>query len=115
MVNIAMIGIAMSASNVVAGVSALFAAPLAKRIGLINTMVFTHIPSNILLILIPLMPSAELAIVVLVARFCISQLDVPSRQAFVVKVVPEDERSAAAGLIERRRLCCEFEYEQVVS
>ncbi len=85
-------------ANVLAGFSALAAAAIARRFGLINTMVFTHIPSNILLILIPFMPTQELAIVVLLLRFAISQMDVPARQSYTVAVVDPDERSAAAGV-----------------
>ena len=61
-------------------------------------MVFTHIPSNILLILVPLMPSLPLAITVLLARFSISQMDVPTRQSYTMAVVAPDERSAASGV-----------------
>ena len=85
-------------ANVLAGLSALSAAWVAKRIGLVNTMVFTHIPSNILLIMVPLMPSLPLAIAVLLARFSISQMDVPTRQSYTMSVVKPEERSAAAGL-----------------
>ncbi len=85
-------------ANLLAGVSALLAVPLAKKIGLIRTMVFTHLPSNILLILVPLMPNFALAITVLLLRFSISQMDVPTRQAYTMAVVDPDERSAAAGI-----------------
>ncbi len=85
-------------ANILAGVSALSAARLAKRIGLINTMVFTHIPSNILLMLVPLMPNLTLAIAVLLVRFSISQMDVPTRQSYTMAVVSPDERSAASGV-----------------
>jgi MFS family permease len=85
-------------ANVLAGFSALLAARLARRIGLINTMVFTHIPSNILLILVPLMPTLPLAIAVLLMRFSISQMDVPTRQSYTMAVVEPEERSAAAGV-----------------
>ena len=61
-------------------------------------MVFTHIPSNILLMLVPLMPTLPLAIVVLLLRFSISQMDVPTRQSYTMAVVNPDERSAAAGV-----------------
>ena len=74
------------------------AAWIAKRIGLVNTMVFTHVPSNILLILVPLMPNLPLAIIVLLARFSISQMDVPTRQSYTVSVVDPAERSAANGV-----------------
>jgi MFS family permease len=85
-------------ANLLAAVSALAAARIAARIGLINTMVFTHLPSNVLLMLVPLMPTVELAIIVLLARFSISQMDVPTRQSYTMAVVEPDERSAAAGV-----------------
>jgi MFS family permease len=61
-------------------------------------MVFTHIPSNVLLILVPLMPTLPLAITVLLLRFSISQMDVPTRQSYTMAVVSPDERSAASGV-----------------
>ncbi|MBI3762408.1 MAG: MFS transporter, partial [Chloroflexi bacterium] len=85
-------------ANVLAGLSALTAARVAERFGLINTMDFTHIPSNILLMLVPLMPNLPLAIAVLLVRFSISQMDVPTRQSYTLAVVAPDERSAAAGV-----------------
>jgi MFS family permease len=85
-------------ANILAGISALSAAWLASKIGLINTMVFTHIPSNILLMLVPLMPNLPLAIIVLLLRFSISQMDVPTRQSYTMAVVSPDERAAAAGV-----------------
>jgi MFS family permease len=85
-------------ANLLAGLSALAAARMAARFGLINTMVFTHIPSNILLILVPLMPNAGLAVLLLLVRFSISQMDVPTRQSYTMAVVAPDERSAAAGI-----------------
>lgn len=85
-------------ANILAGISALLAARLAARFGLINTMVFTHIPSNVLLCLVPLMPSLPWAIGVLLVRFSISQMDVPTRQSYTMAVVAPDERSAAAGV-----------------
>jgi MFS family permease len=94
----ATIGAIFFGANLFAGLSALAAARMAARFGLINTMVFTHIPSNILLMLVPLMPNLPLAIIVLLARFSISQMDVPTRQSYVMAVVAPDERSAAAGV-----------------
>jgi len=85
-------------ANILAGISALSATWIARRIGLINTMVFTHIPSNILLILVPLMPTLPLAITALLLRFSISQMDVPTRQSYTMAVVSPDERSAAMGV-----------------
>jgi len=70
---------------------------LAERIGLLRTMVFTHFPSNVLLALIPFMPSQGWAIAMLLARFALSQMDVPTRQAYVVGVVDPSERTAAAA------------------
>jgi MFS family permease len=84
-------------ANIFAGISALLASRLAARIGLIRTMVVTHLPSNILLILVPLMPSLSLAVLVLLLRFSISQMDVPTRQSYTMAVVPAEERSAAGG------------------
>ena len=85
-------------ANVFAGISALLATRLAARIGLVRTMVFTHLPSNVLLILVPLMPTLPLAILVLLLRFSISQMDVPTRQSYIMAVVAPEERSAAAGV-----------------
>jgi MFS family permease len=78
--------------------SFLVAARVANRIGLINTMVFTHLPSNILLILVALMPNAWLAVGMLLARMGLSQMDVPTRQSYTMAVVDPDERAAAASL-----------------
>ena len=84
-------------ANLFAGISALLASRLAVRIGLVRTMVVTHLPSNILLILVPLMPTLSLAILLLLLRFSISQMDVPTRQSYTMAVVPAEERSAAGG------------------
>ena len=94
----AMLGTIFLCANLLAGVSALAAGWLARRIGLLNTMIFTHLPSNVLLILVPLMPDVYWAVGVLLARFSISQMDVPTRQAYTMAVVRPDERSAAAGV-----------------
>jgi MFS family permease len=94
----ALLGSIFFGANIFAGLSALAAARMAARFGLINTMVWTHIPSNILLMLVPLMPSLPLAIAILLARFSISQMDVPTRQSYTMAVVAPDERSAAAGV-----------------
>ncbi|MEA2328007.1 MAG: hypothetical protein QOE68_2966 [Thermoanaerobaculia bacterium] len=94
----AALGTLFFGANLAAGVSALTAARIARRFGLLNTMVFTHLPSNILLILIPLMPNLTSAVAVLLLRFSISQMDVPTRQAFVIAAVAPSERTAAAGI-----------------
>lgn len=96
--NPATLGIIFFWANIFAGISALLAARLAARWGLINTMVVTHLPSNILLILVPLMPTLWLAVLVLLLRFSISQMDVPTRQSYIMAVVSQEERSAAAGI-----------------
>ena len=85
-------------ANILAGLSALLAVRLAARFGLIRTMVATHLPSNVLLILVPLMPTLPLAIGVLLVRFSISQMDVPTRQSYIMAIVSPEERSAAAGI-----------------
>jgi MFS family permease len=85
-------------ANLLAAVSSLSASRFAAKFGLVNTMVFTHLPSNVLLILVPLMPTLELAVAVLLVRFSLSQMDVPTRQSYVMAVVDPGERSAAAGV-----------------
>ena len=85
-------------ANILSGISALLASRLAARFGLIRTMVLTHLPSNILLFLVPLMPNVKLAVLLLLARFSISQMDVPTRQSYTIAVVSPEERSAAAGI-----------------
>ncbi len=97
-VNPGALGAIFFGANIFAGVSALLASRLASRFGLVKTMVFTHLPSNVLLILVPLMPTLPLAISVLLLRFSISQMDVPARQSYVMAVVRPEERSAAAGI-----------------
>ncbi|MBA2717629.1 MAG: MFS transporter [Chloroflexi bacterium] len=94
----AILGSIFFGANLLAAVSSLSASRFAARFGLINTMVFTHLPSNVLLILVPLMPTLALAIVVLLVRFSLSQMDVPTRQSYVMAVVEPGERSAAAGV-----------------
>ncbi|MBM3128169.1 MAG: MFS transporter [Chloroflexi bacterium] len=94
----ALLGAIFFGGNILAGISALSAARIAARVGLINTMVWTHIPSNILLMLVPLMPTLPFAILVLLVRYSISQMDVPTRQSYTMAVVAPDERSAASGI-----------------
>jgi MFS family permease len=94
----AVLGAILFGANLLAAGSALAAVPLARRIGLVRTMVFTHLPSNVLLILVPLMPTLPLAVLVLLVRFSISQMDVPTRQSYTMAIVEPDERSAAAGV-----------------
>jgi len=86
-------------ANLLSALSFLAAPPIARRIGLLNTMVFTHLPSNFLLLLVPLMPNLELTVVVLLARHLLSQLDVPTRQSYTMAVVDPNERAASAGIM----------------
>lgn len=85
-------------TNLLSALSSLAAVPLATRFGLLNTMVFTHLPSNVLLTLVPFMPSWPVAAVVLLARHALAQMDVPTRQAYTMVLVAPEERVAAAGL-----------------
>ncbi|HEY6555069.1 MAG TPA: MFS transporter [Vicinamibacteria bacterium] len=85
-------------TNLLSALSFLVATRVADRFGLLNTMVFTHLPSNVLLLLVPFMPSFTWAAVVLLARHLLSQMDVPTRQAYTMALVAPEERPAAAGL-----------------
>ena len=87
-----------SAAGILTAFSYIVAAKIADRIGLVNTMVFTHIPSNILLILVAFAPTMQLAIILYLIRMGLSQMDVPTRQSYIVSIVNEDERIAASGL-----------------
>lgn len=93
----AVLGAVFFGTNLLSGVSGLAAVPLAKRIGLVNTMVWTHLPSNLLLMLVPLMPTMPLAIAFLLARHLLSQMDVPTRASYLSAVVTPAERAAANG------------------
>jgi MFS family permease len=84
--------------GVLAAGSQIVSARLAGRIGLINTMVFTHLPANAFLIMAAFMPTAGLAILFLLLRMALSQMDVPARQAYVMGVVPPEERAAASSV-----------------
>ena len=97
-VNPATLGAIFFWANILSGISALLASRMASRFGLIRTMVLTHLPSNILLLLVPLMPNLKLAVLALLLRFSISQMDVPTRQSYTMAVVSPEERSAAAGI-----------------
>ena len=87
-----------SAAGILTALSYIAAAKIADRIGLVNTMVFTHIPSNILLILVAFAPSLHLAMILYLIRMGLSQMDVPTRQSYIISVVNEHERTAASGL-----------------
>jgi MFS family permease len=85
-------------ANLLSALSFLAAAPLARRIGLLNTMVFTHLPSNVLLALVALVPTFPLAATLLLLRQALSQMDVPTRQAYTMALVAPEERTAAASV-----------------
>jgi MFS family permease len=92
------LGAAFFGFGLLGALSQLASSRLAARIGRIQTMVYTHIPANLLLILAALMPNATLAIVCLLLRASVSSMDVPARQSFVMAVVPPEERAAASSV-----------------
>lgn len=102
-VDLTTISLIFSVAGVLTAISFIFAARLADRIGLINTMVFTHIPSSILLILVAVAPTFPIAMILYLARMSLSQMDVPTRQSYIVAVVEENERTAAAGITNTSR------------
>jgi MFS family permease len=102
------LGLVFFLSNLAAGLSLVLAAPLAQRFGLVNTMVFSHIPSNIFLILVVFAPSFLVASSLWVARATLSQMDVPTRQSYTQAVVPAEDRAAAAGYTTAARSCQAF-------
>ena len=91
------LGLILFATQIVTAMSFLLAERIAKRIGLLRTMVFSHIPSNVFLAVIPFAPSVAGAVVLLLCRQSLSQMDVPTRQSFVMAVVEESDRTPAAG------------------
>jgi predicted MFS family arabinose efflux permease len=91
------IGALFFGTSLLSAVSFLAATWIAERVGLLNTMVFTHLPSNVLLLLVPFMPSFAAAAAALLARHLLSQMDVPARQAYTVALVAPEERPAASG------------------
>jgi predicted MFS family arabinose efflux permease len=91
------------AGGLLQAVSSVVAARLGGVIGLLNTMVLTHLPSNVLLALVPLMPTLPLAVAVLLSRFALSQMDVPTRQAYLAAMVDPEERTAAAAFTNTAR------------
>jgi MFS family permease len=92
------LGIIFFATQIVTALSFLVAERIARRVGLLRTMVFTHIPSNVFLIAVALAPTPLLAVALLLGRQSLSQMDVPARQSYVVSIVDEADRTAAAGL-----------------
>ncbi|TMR14695.1 MFS transporter [Nonomuraea turkmeniaca] len=97
------IGVTFAALGVLQTASLLAAPVVATRVGLLRTMVFTHLPANLLLAALPFAPGLPGAIVLLMARACLSQMDVPTRQAYVMALVPEEERTAAAAVTNTAR------------
>jgi MFS family permease len=87
-----------SISGVLTAFSFMAAAKIADKIGLINTMVFTHIPANVLIIAVAFAPTLPIAVALYLLRMALSQMDVPTRQSYIVAVVREDERTIAAGV-----------------
>ncbi len=102
------LGLVFFLSNLAAGLSLILAAPLARRFGLVNTMVFSHIPSNVFLILVVFAPSFLVASFLWVGRATLSQMDVPTRQSYTQAVVPAEDRAAAAGYTTAARSCQAF-------
>jgi predicted MFS family arabinose efflux permease len=97
-VGVQLLGPILGTIALVQAVSFEVAGRLADRFGLVRTMVFTHLPSNVLLIVVPLSPNLAIAVLLLVLRFSISQMDVPARQAYVASIVPAPERAGALAV-----------------
>ncbi|MEA2647474.1 MAG: hypothetical protein QOE92_2557, partial [Chloroflexota bacterium] len=91
------LGALFAASGLLQAASSVAAGWMADRIGYLKTMLVTHIPSNVLMVVLPFVPSFELAAVVLLLRFSLSQMDVPARQAFVVAMAPGVHRTRATA------------------
>ena len=102
-IDLSILSYIFSIGSVLTAFSYIIAAKIADKIGLINTMVFTHIPSNILLILLAFAPTLEMAIVFYMIRMALSQMDVPTRQSYIVGVVEENERTVSAGITNMSR------------
>jgi predicted MFS family arabinose efflux permease len=101
--SVEVMGAVFFVSGLLQGASSIVASRVAQRFGMLNTMVFTHLPSNVLLVLIPLSPNLAGAIALWLARVTLSQMDVPARQAFIVALVDPDERVAAAAFTNTAR------------
>ena len=102
-VDLTTLSLVFAAAGVLTAFSYLLATRIADRIGLINTMVFTHIPANVLLVLLAFAPTFPIALGLHLARMTLSQMDVPTRQSYIVAVVDENERTAAAGITNTSR------------
>jgi len=88
----------LSISGVITALSFMAAARIADKIGLINTMVFTHLPANVLIIAVAFAPTLPIAAILYLIRMALSQMDVPTRQSYIVSVVKDEERTAATGI-----------------
>lgn len=95
--SVELLSVVLFAGGLLQAGSSVVAPRVAMRYGLLRTMVFTHLPSNVLLMLVPFSPTLSIAIGVLLARFCLSQMDVPTRQAYIAAMVDPAERTAAAA------------------
>lgn len=102
--DIGQLGSIFFATNMVAGFSVLLSASIAKRFGLINTMVWTHLPGNMLLIAFPFMPTLEWSVAALLGRFLVAQMDVPARTSYMMAIVDDDERTAASAITNQAKL-----------
>lgn len=102
-VSTGLMGVVLAATGVIQAVSFVAAPRIAARWGLLNTMVFTHLPSNIILVLIPLAPNLGVALGLLLFRYPLSQMDVPARQAYLAALAGPDERAAAASVTNAAR------------
>src|SRR5262249_21902879 len=96
--SVAVMGSIFFAAGLLGALSQLASPWLAARIGLVPTMVYTHLPANAFLVLAGIVPSAPAAVTFLLLRALLSQMDVPARQAYVMAVVPPEERAAAASV-----------------
>ena len=101
--SLAFMGVVFFVAGLLQAGSSIASGRLASRIGLLNTMVFTHLPSNVLLVLVPFMPTLAWAVAAILARYALSQMDVPARQAYVVAMVDPEERTAAAAFTNTAR------------
>jgi MFS family permease len=97
------VGTLFAAAAIVNSVAYFVAAKLAERVGLVNTIVFTHIPSSVLLMLVPIAPTFPVAVVLFITREFFAPMDVPTRQSYLAAIVTEHERSGAAGVVNMAR------------
>jgi MFS family permease len=97
------LGAIFFATQIVTALSLLMAERIARRIGLLRTMVFSHVPSNLFLIGVAFAPTSLAAVALLLGRQSLSQMDVPTRQSYVMAIVEESDRTAAAGLTSTTR------------